>query len=109
MDKFKELLMKKKKEGKMLDPKMAGHKMEIIQQLMEMMSGEMGENLKGLKKVTVAAPDKEGLEKGLEKAQEVIGEESMEEGEECEEESEDSDEASKLKSQIAELKSKIKE
>ena len=41
-----------------------------------------GQDLHGLKKVTVAAKDKTGLEAGLEKAKEMLGGDSMEESDE---------------------------
>lgn len=88
--KFKELLMKKAKEGKMISPEKAKQKMSVLDELDDMMNGEMASKMKGLKKVTVAAKDSEGLEEGLEKAQEMIGED-----EESEEESKDFSEMSK--------------
>lgn len=51
----------------------------------EMMSGK----LDGLKKVTVAAKDQEGLQEGLEKAKELLGKDSSDD-----ESSEDSEESS---------------
>jgi len=71
-NKFKELLMKKKAQGKVLSPEAAQQKMEVVKELMESMGEDMGERIKGMQKVTVAAPDKKGLKEGLEKASEVI-------------------------------------
>lgn len=55
-------------------------KLKALEGLKQVAMDMMGENFKkdkseldGLKKVTVAAPDKEGLEKGLEKAKELAG------------------------------------
>lgn len=113
-NKFRELLMAKKQQGKVLKPEMAQHKMEVIENLMEAMGEDMGNQLKGMKKVTVAAPDKEGLEEGLEKAKEVVEEAPMEEESEDSEESDDSEESEdkieeKESDEIAELKAKIAE
>jgi len=105
-NKFKELLLKKQSEGKVLDPKIAKHKMSIIEELMDAMGEDMGERIKGLKKVTVAASSKEGLEEGLDKAKEVVEEAPMEE-EESEESEEESEDVSELKAKISELKSKL--
>ncbi len=69
-------------------------KKDVLKELLEMAMEEMrGANKRGLdeamsmKKVSVMAPDKEGLKQGLEKAEEVIeGEESpVDEEEEMEE------------------------
>jgi hypothetical protein len=104
-EKFKELLLKKKAEGKTLNPEQAEMKMKLLEELMGIAEEGMGEKLKGMKKVTVAAPDKEGLEKGLEKAQEVI-ENSEELEEESEDEESDEDKIAALEAKLAELKSK---
>lgn len=58
-------------------------KLKVLKHLKELASSMMGDDVKGgmdgLKKVTVAAPDKAGLQHGLEKAQEMMGnEEDME-------------------------------
>ena len=51
-------------------------KMEVLRQLHEMASellaGEMDGPMPGMEKVEVMAPDEEGLEEGLEKAQELM-------------------------------------
>lgn len=44
----------------------------------EMMGGEMKNKLDGMKKVTVAAEDTEGLKEGLEKAEELVEKDPME-------------------------------
>lgn len=107
---FKKLLMEKKAKGKVLSPEMAEKKMEVIQELMDAMGEDMSGKIKGLKKVTVAAPDSKGLKEGLKKAEEVVEEMPEEESEESEE-SEDSEEMSKedIKAKIAELKAKMAE
>lgn len=50
-------------------------KREILQALRQMASELMGEDMEaGMKQVSVAAPDKEGLMEGMEKAEEVVEE-----------------------------------
>jgi hypothetical protein len=61
-------------------------KMQMLEALMSEMQGKAGEGLKGLQKVTVAAPDKTGLEVGLDKAKDMISKDAecpCPEGEEC--------------------------
>lgn len=74
-------------------------------------SEEKVPSLDKMQKVTVAAPDKEGLKKGLEKAEEILeqlpSKEPKEEIDELEDE-EESDEDS-LEAQEAELLAKLKE
>jgi hypothetical protein len=70
MKELMEKMMDKKKEGKKADKKAA--KMDVLKNLHEMASGMMGDKLSEMKKVTVAAKDDEGLEKGLEKAKEMV-------------------------------------
>lgn len=54
-------------------------KMSMLKDLRKMANSMMGDDLKGkmdsMKKVTVAAKDKEGLEKGLDKAKDIVSEE----------------------------------
>lgn len=82
---MKELMemLKKKKKSKEMSKDMS-HKMEILEQLKAMASEMMGEDLGGLKKVTVAAKDQEGLEEGLEKAKELLGKKEESEDDEDE-------------------------
>ena len=94
MDELKKMMAKKKHDGEMSAEEQQA-KMDVIMELMEMAQGEMGSRVKSgmddMKKVTVAAPDSESLEEGLEAAQDVVSElpESYE-SEEMETESEDS-------------------
>lgn len=132
MDEFLKLLKKKSDEqgGPMKGPRMDA-KAAMAKELSDLLGGDM---IDGMKKVTVASDSSEGLEKGLERAQEVLNSKSMkdesdemdEESEnmedeseemedESEEESEDSeemadveDEIAKLEKQIAQLKKKKK-
>jgi hypothetical protein len=66
MNKMLEKLMEKKGKAKM-DPEYKTAKMGVLKSLHGEMGKMMGEDVKGLKKVTVAAPDKESLKAGLEK------------------------------------------
>lgn len=48
-------------------------KMSILKEMRKMAMDDMGEGLKGgLKKVTVAAPDDQGLKQGLDKAEDLV-------------------------------------
>lgn len=69
-------------KGKMSEEEIAA-KLEVVQQLMQEMLASMGEGVKGhldslakpeMQQVTVAAPNEELLEEGLEKAQEIVPE-----------------------------------
>lgn len=64
--------MKKMMGGKKLSPIESKAKMGVLQKLKEDMQDMMGDKVAGLKKVTVASDDKEGLEEGLKKAKEMI-------------------------------------
>lgn len=119
---FKELLMKKAKEGKHADPERLKAGSDVLKELGDMFKDRIKGNLK---KVTVASDSPEGLKKGLEKAEEMLdsshgGEEIEKEAEEemegdsgeyspKHEASEDADkEIEELEKKIAELKSKKK-
>lgn len=118
-DKLKKLIEKKKARGESLSSTERGAKGSVLKELIGDMAGEMGGKLK---KVTVAAPSKKGLEKGLDKAREMMGslpsDEEMEkmtsdaEGgheEESEYGKESEDTVKELKAKIKELEAKIKE
>jgi hypothetical protein len=70
MDFLNDLL--KSKQSKEMDPTYKDAKMDVLKQIRDLAAGEMGNDVKGLKKVTVAAPDQEGLEKGLDKAKDIV-------------------------------------
>lgn len=72
--------MMKKKEGKKADKKAA--KMSTLKNLSKEMSEMMGEDVKGLKKVTVASDSEEGMRAGLKKAQEILGKKEYDEDDE---------------------------
>ena len=122
---FMDLLKKKAAEqsSSPVDPKHLEAKKSVVQGIMDMLKGDMADQIGGLKKVTVASPDKAGLVKGLDLAK-GIAEKSPLEGSEDEESSEspleemsedesmEDDQGSEdakiaeLEKQIAELKAK---
>lgn len=85
MNEFKKLLLEKAKNGKFLSDSEKEAKMDVIKEMKGMMKGMMGDDIRGLKKVTVASDSPEGLKEGLEKAEDVIdakmGDEESEEPE----------------------------
>jgi len=88
MPAFKELLLKKAKEGKFLSEEDKAAKMDVLNGIKDIMSGEMGKTLsgaKGMKKVIVASPTEEGLKEGLD-----VAEDKLEEGLDSESEDEES-------------------
>lgn len=89
--KLEKLMRKKAEKGDVLSKSHAKAKSGILQDLMDDMMGMEGDKVKGLKKVTVASNSPKGLEKGLDKAKELVGhapmaDEEMPEGEEMDEE-----------------------
>lgn len=64
-------MMKMKKKSNMSDSEQEA-KTSVLENLRDSMSDQMGKKLGGMKKVTVAAPDEEGLEAGLDKAKELV-------------------------------------
>jgi cobalamin biosynthesis protein CobT len=100
-------LMKKKKDGKELDPQYKDAKMGVLKEIHKMASDDMGADLKGLKKVTVAAPDKSGLAQGLDAAKEIVGQ-GAEEGS-AEEESAESPEVEAKEDEAGEVESPAEE
>lgn len=126
---LEKLMMKKHGEGKVLGKAAAKAKSSVLEDLMSDMFDHDGDKVKGLKKVTIASNSPKGLEKGLDKAKEMLGEkgmseEDMPEGEESgEHEAEESPEmeaseheadeeemsADEIEAKIAELKDLLKE
>lgn len=108
MHPFEKLMMKKRKEGKVLSDSEKQAKGSVLDNLMSEMDSHDGEKLKGVKKVTVAAPSKEGLKEGLKKASDIVEEtpelEESEESEKLPEEVAEHDEISQLKEEIRQLK-----
>jgi len=80
--KLHSLMKKKADKGDVLSKSHAKAKSGILQDLMDDMMGMEGDKVKGLKKVTVASNSPKGLEKGLEKAKEIVGDAPMAEDEE---------------------------
>lgn len=74
-------LMGKKDKPKLSDVEKEA-KLKVLNSLKSDMEGMMGEGLKGLKKVTVASDSPEGLQQGLEKAEELVEGHEMESQEE---------------------------
>ena len=70
---MKELMELMKSKGKPVkDGMYKNTKLGMLEQLQQAMEGEMGKDLSGLKKVSVAASSKEGLKEGLDKAEELV-------------------------------------
>jgi len=67
---FKDLM--KKKSDKEQDPKAKHAKMQVLKHIADMASDSMGDDLKGMKKVSVAADDRPGLEAGLDRAKKLV-------------------------------------
>lgn len=86
MKKMLEELMKSKQKSPM-SGEYKEAKGSVLKELMKAMDGLMLDDVKGLKKVTVAAKDDEGLKAGLEKAEDMV-EESLGESEDMESEDE---------------------
>lgn len=107
--KMLEKLLEKKKGEKPISKEYKDSKMSVLKALHDEMSRMMGDDLKGLKKVTVASDDKEGLEEGLDKAKDLIASGELSPME-SEQESEESSEEEKSDEECtpAELDEKIK-
>lgn len=72
MQKFKELMDRKRKEGKVIsDPIEAAAHSSVLGGLMNEMGSSGRDKIKGLKKVTVASNSPKGLEMGLDKAKDI--------------------------------------
>lgn len=81
------LMEKKGKKGD-LDENYKKVKMDVLKALHKEMGSMMGDEVKDMKKVTIASPDASGLKMGLEKAKDMLsgmGEEKPEMEEEAEE------------------------
>ncbi len=83
-------------------------KMNVLKAISEKAGSEMGDSLS--KKIVIKADSKEGLEKGLEVAEEKLGELSDEEMGEVEEEAqEDNEDVDEIEDEIEELEKKLEE
>lgn len=68
-------LLKKKAEaqkGSPVNPDLLKAKSEKVKELMDMVKGMMGDDIDGMKKVTVASNSPEGITEGLDKAKEMM-------------------------------------
>lgn len=72
MKSIKDLIKKKISEGKVLSEDDIESKKSVLSQFLKDMNGKMGNDLKGLKKVTVTSDSPEGLVEGLKKAEDVV-------------------------------------
>lgn len=72
MDEMLSKFLSKKKPAK-IDDSYKSAKMSVLKDLHKVMGNMMGDDVKGLQKVTVAAPDSDGLKAGLEKAEDLLG------------------------------------
>lgn len=81
MDKLLAALEKKK--AKPMDELAKKAKLSVIQDMKKAAEQKMGDKLGKLKKVSVMSDSDEGLEKGLEKAKQILGHESEEKEEEA--------------------------
>lgn len=93
MKNLEKLMMKKHGEGKVLGKSAAKAKSSVLEDLMSDMFDHEGDKVKGLKKVTVASNSPKGLEKGLDKAKEMLGEKGMSDEDMPEEESSEHEES----------------
>ncbi len=87
-DKMLKMMEKKKKSSReMSDPEREA-KMNVVKDMRQMASSAMADGLKGLKKVSVAADSKEGLQEGLDKAKQILSSKEhdgmVEDAESCE-------------------------
>src|SRR6267154_2798528 len=73
MDAMKRL--KEKKGMHKMHPMEQRAKMNVLGDLRDMAQNAMGDKLKGMGKVTVASDSPEGLQHGLDKAQDLVGQE----------------------------------
>lgn len=71
MDMKERMMALKGKKKSMSDNEMKA-KSSVLEEMRSAAEGMMGDKLKGLKKVTVAAPSEGGLKEGLSKASELI-------------------------------------
>lgn len=86
MKELQELL--KSKKGKEMSEDGMSAKMTALKDLRSMANDMIGKDLQGLKKVTVASDSPEGLQAGLEKAEDIVGGEENEEMSEMSEDEE---------------------
>ena len=100
MKDLKNMLMPKKEDSKMSERDIKV-KSDILKEIMQFAQDKMGERVKSdmdeMQKVSVMAPDAEGLHEGLEKALEILPESEEGEASEMEKEEPKEEEESKSK------------
>jgi hypothetical protein len=106
MMKMLKKLLEEKGQSEM-DPSAKKAKESVLQEISDMAGKSLGEDVKGLKKVSIMSDSPEGLKAGLEKAEEMV------EPKESEEESDDmegmsDEEIDMLMKKLEELKAKKK-
>ncbi len=69
---YDKLMKKLEKKDKKLDPLEKEAKMDVVKSLRDQAGAMLSDKVKGLKKVTVASPSKEGLKEGLNKAEQIV-------------------------------------
>lgn len=118
MEEFKNLLLKRKKEQEKnpVDPRKLEAKKNVMKELSDLLSEDIGKDLdSSMKKVTIASDSKEGLQEGLDKAKDILEKKPLEEDESEEKEEsmehESSEESSEddVELKIAELEKKLEE
>lgn len=72
MEKFKQLMDKKRKEGSGMDHVEAAARGSVLNDMIGALDQDGMSKVKNMKKVTVASNDKKGLEQGLDKAKEIL-------------------------------------
>ena len=104
MKDLKNMLMPKKEDSKMSERDIKV-KSDILKEIMQFAQDKMGERVKSdmdeMQKVSVMAPDSEGLHEGLEKALEILPESEQDESSEMEKE-EPKDEISEILAEASE-------
>jgi hypothetical protein len=88
--------MDMKKKGKPLSDREIEAKTKVVEAMRDMAAAQMGDKLKGLKKVTVASNDPAGLKAGLEKAKELISKKPGDEDESMEDPTEEASETPEM-------------
>lgn len=113
---FVDLMKRKMAEQKdhPADPKKLEAKASVVKDLMSSLKDLMANDIKGVKKVTVASDSPEGLKAGLNKAEDLIEKkddlmpDEMEESDNAEEELDEERRIAELEKQLEELKAKKK-
>jgi hypothetical protein len=103
-----EQLMAGKKSGDKMSEQEIQAKMDVVQELLHMAQAAMGSKVKGgmdeMQKVSVAAPDKESLLMGLDKAKDLADKDPMEAMEDPAEEAKETPEEEKSEMESGEEK-----